>query len=82
MGVRVTESDDSIHVRPHNEQRAINIKTQVYPGFPTDLQQPMTALLCMANGTSTVCETIFEQRFNWTSCAAWARASSWWIVPC
>ena len=64
MGVRVTESDDSIHVRPHNEQRAINIKTQVYPGFPTDLQQPMTALLCMANGTSTVCETIFEQRFK------------------
>ena len=64
MGVRVTENDDSIHVRPQYEQRAVNIKTQVYPGFPTDLQQPMTALLCMANGTSTVCETIFEQRFK------------------
>ena len=64
MGVRVTESDDSIRVRPQGEQRAVNIKTQVYPGFPTDLQQPMTALLCMANGTSTVCETIFEQRFK------------------
>lgn len=64
MGVRVTENDDSIRVRPQGEQRAVNVKTQVYPGFPTDLQQPMTALLCMANGTSTVCETIFEQRFK------------------
>jgi UDP-N-acetylglucosamine 1-carboxyvinyltransferase len=64
MGVRVTENDDSIRVRPQGEQRAVNIKTQVYPGFPTDLQQPMTALLGMAKGTSTVAETIFEQRFK------------------
>jgi len=64
MGVRVTENDDSIRVRPQGEQRAVNIKTRVYPGFPTDLQQPMTALLCMANGVSTVSETIFEQRFK------------------
>ncbi len=64
MGVRVTESDDSIRVRPQGPQRAVNIKTQVYPGFPTDLQQPMTSLLCMADGTSTVSETIFEQRFK------------------
>jgi UDP-N-acetylglucosamine 1-carboxyvinyltransferase len=64
MGVRVSENDDSIRVRPQSEQRAVNIKTQVYPGFPTDLQQPMTALLCMATGTSTICETIFEQRFK------------------
>ena len=64
MGVRVTENDDSIRVRPLGEQRSINIKTQVYPGFPTDLQQPMTALLCMANGTSSIAETIFELRFK------------------
>ncbi len=64
MGVRVTENDDSIRVRPQGVQRAVNVKTQVYPGFPTDLQQPMTALLCMANGVSTVCETIFDQRFK------------------
>ncbi len=64
MGIRVTENDDSIRVRPQGEQRAVNIKTRVYPGFPTDLQQPMTSLLCMATGTSTVCETIFEQRFK------------------
>ena len=65
MGLSVTENDDSIRVRPRGDQRAVNIKTQVYPGFPTDLQQPMTALLCMAKGTSTVCETIFEQRFKY-----------------
>lgn len=64
MGVRVTENDDSLRVRPQAEQRAVNVKTQVYPGFPTDLQQPMTSLLCMTNGTSTVSETIFEQRFK------------------
>ena len=63
MGVRVTDSDDSIRVRPQGVQRAVNVKTQVYPGFPTDLQQPMTSLLCMANGVSTVSETIFERRF-------------------
>ena len=65
MGVCVTENDDSIRVRPRGEQRAVNIKTQVYPGFPTDLQQPMCALLARANGTSTVCETIFENRFKY-----------------
>ena len=64
MGVRVTENDDSIRVRPQGVQRAVNVKTRVYPGFPTDLQQPMTALLCMAQGVSTVCETVFEQRFK------------------
>ena len=64
MGIKVTENDDSIRIQPQTVQRAVNVKTQVYPGFPTDLQQPMTALLCMANGTSTVSETIFDQRFK------------------
>ena len=44
MGVRVTENDDSIRVRPQGEQRAVNVKTQVYPGFPTDLQAIFMAL--------------------------------------
>lgn len=64
MGIDVGDSEDMIRVRAHDQHRAINIKTQVYPGFPTDLQQPITALLCMANGQSTVYETIFEQRFK------------------
>ncbi|MBQ9308127.1 MAG: UDP-N-acetylglucosamine 1-carboxyvinyltransferase [Clostridia bacterium] len=64
MGVRVTDLDDAIRVRFQNAYRAVNVKTQVYPGFPTDLQQPMCALLTTAHGTSIVQETIFEQRFR------------------
>ena len=65
MGVRVTDSDDSIRVRSVGVQhRSVNIKTQVYPGFPTDLQQPMSALLTTAKGESTVQETIYENRLR------------------
>ena len=64
MGVHVNEADDRIRVRADGKLRPINIKTQVYPGFPTDLQQPMSALLCTATGTSTVVENIFESRFR------------------
>ena len=64
MGVRVTDSDDAIRVRSNGVHRAVNIKTQVYPGFPTDLQQPMSALLTTAKGTSIVEETIYESRLK------------------
>ena len=64
MGVSVTDMDDAIRVRPIGPHRAVNIKTQEYPGFPTDLQQPMSALLCKAQGNSMVTETIFESRFK------------------
>ena len=64
MGVSVSESDDAIRVRTARGHRAVNIKTQEYPGFPTDLQQPMSALLTRANGDSVVIETIFESRFK------------------
>ncbi len=64
MGVSVTESDDAIRVRTVGAHRAINVKTQEYPGFPTDLQQPLSAMLTMAKGTSIVNETIFENRFK------------------
>ena len=64
MGVKVTDQDDAIRVHVVGPRRAINVKTQVYPGFPTDLQQPMSALLTTARGTSIVTETIFEQRFR------------------
>ena len=64
MGVRVADSDDAIRVKSLGGHRAVNFKTQVYPGFPTDLQQPMSALLTTARGTSIVTETIFEQRFK------------------
>lgn len=64
MGVNVTSEDDWIRVRSNRVFRAVNVKTQGYPGFPTDLQQPLSALLTIANGTSIVTETIFENRFR------------------
>ncbi len=66
MGAHVQDQDDAIRVQHKSalRYRAVNIKTQVYPGFPTDLQQPISALLTVANGTSVIQETIFEQRFR------------------
>ena len=67
-GVTVTEGDDGrdffIRVSADKRPRAVNIKTAVYPGFPTDLQQPMMALLATAEGNSFIMENIFENRFN------------------
>lgn len=65
MGIYVHDDDDIIHVRSDGLMRAINVKTQAYPGFPTDLQQPLTAMLTIANGTSVVTENIFESRFRY-----------------
>ena len=56
--------DDAIRVRTVRPHRAVNIRTQEYPGFPTDLQQPMSAMLTKANGDSVVIETIFETRLK------------------
>ena len=67
-GARVIDGDDGrdfyIRVLMEDRPRCINVKTLPYPGFPTDLQQPMMAYLCAANGVSTINETIFENRFN------------------
>ncbi len=65
MGVHISEDDDRIRVRANGKLRAVSVKTQAYPGFPTDLQQPMTALLSIASGTSVVNERIFESRFRY-----------------
>jgi len=67
-GVTVSEGDDGrdffIRVSADKRPRAVNIKTMPYPGFPTDLQQPMMALLATAEGNSFIMENIFENRFN------------------
>ena len=76
MGVHVTSEDDRIHVRSNQSFRAVNVKTQGYPGFPTDLQQPLSALLTVARGTSIVSETIFESRFKFLDELAKMGASS------
>lgn len=64
MGIKVEEGEDSVRVSCEKRTRGINIKTLPYPGFPTDLQQPMTALLAISNGKSMVNESIFEARFK------------------
>ena len=67
-GAAVSEGDDGrdffIRVSADKRPRAVNIKTLPYPGFPTDLQQPMMALLATAEGNSFIMENIFENRFN------------------
>ena len=64
MGISVEEGDDYIRVKYEGRPHAVNVKTLPYPGFPTDLQQPMTVLLSTANGTSFIEENIFEARFK------------------
>ena len=64
MGVELETGTDYVTIlNSSNPIKATNIKTAVYPGFPTDLQQPITVLLTQASGTSKVTETIFENRF-------------------
>ncbi len=51
-----------IHFKGTSDPRAVSFKTMPYPGFPTDLQAPMMAALCLASGTSVIHETVFENR--------------------
>lgn len=62
MGVRMTVSEDSIYVEPQTSLKAVSLKTAPYPGFATDLQQPLTPLLLKAEGQATIKDTIYEQR--------------------
>ena len=59
MGCSVEEYDDAVKVKSGEFIRCANIKTLPYPGFPTDMQPQMAAVLSMANGVSTVTESIF-----------------------
>lgn len=63
MGVDLEIGEDYFLINKVNNYKPVNIKTQVFPGFPTDLQQPMTTLLTTCNGVSTMEETIYENRF-------------------
>ena len=64
MGVHMTVSEDSIFVEEQKDLKAVNIKTAPYPGFATDLQQPITPLLLKAEGRGTLIDTIYEKRVN------------------
>jgi len=62
MGAIVEEGDDSIRVTVDKKLKGVNIKTTPYPGFPTDVQQPMSALLSTVHGRSLITESIWENR--------------------
>jgi UDP-N-acetylglucosamine 1-carboxyvinyltransferase len=64
MGAEVIEQDDSVTVKSNGIVKGVNIKTLPYPGFPTDVQQPMSTILCVANGRSIINESIWESRFK------------------
>lgn len=64
MGVKLEMGSDYVILNSSDNLKAISLKTQGYPGFPTDLQQPITTLLTQCNGTSKLEETIYENRFQ------------------
>lgn len=65
MGVEIEEFDDAIRVNASKRLGHTHIKTLPYPGFPTDMQAQMTAVLALSHGTSIVTESIFENRFKY-----------------
>lgn len=64
MGVEVLENGDSVTVSSNKNLKGVNVKTLPYPGFPTDVQQPMSTLLCISEGRSLINESIWESRFK------------------
>jgi UDP-N-acetylglucosamine 1-carboxyvinyltransferase len=67
MGCRIESGDDWIRVEAGRALNAVNVKTMTYPGFPTDLQPQMTALLSVASGMSIVTESVFDSRFQYVN---------------
>ena len=61
MGVRMTVEEDAIFVEEQGDLKPVDIKTSPYPGFATDLQQPMTPLLLKASGRGKIIDTIYEK---------------------
>lgn len=65
IGANVDEYDDSVRVYTNDRLTNTHVKTLPYPGFPTDMQPQITALLALSQGTSVVTESIFENRFKY-----------------
>lgn len=63
MGVWINEDNDRVIVRRQGELTGVDITTQPFPGFPTDMQAQLMTLMCLANGAGTIEEKIFENRF-------------------
>ena len=67
MGVEIDEYPDSVVVRRNGKLLRANIKTQPYPGFPTDMQPQISTVLCLAEGTSVVTEGVWDNRYKYIS---------------
>ncbi len=65
MGVDVEEQDDAVLVRRTGPISRVNVKTMPYPGFPTDMQPQIAAVLCLAQGTSVLTEGVWENRYRY-----------------
>ncbi len=65
MGVEVEERDDAVLVRSSGRLQRTNVKTQPYPGFPTDMQPQFAAALCIAEGTSVITEGVWDNRYKY-----------------
>ena len=65
MECEVTEYDDAVRVRAVGKLQGTHVKTMPYPGFPTDMQPQMGVALALCEGTSTITESIFENRFKY-----------------
>ena len=63
MGVEITQLDEGIRVTAKHPLKAVDFKTMPHPGFPTDMQSQMTALMLTATGVGVLTETVFENRF-------------------
>jgi len=63
MGADIETTDTSIRAKANGRLKAADFSTQPFPGFPTDLQAQMMALMCVAEGTSVIRELVFENRF-------------------
>ena len=67
MGVTVEEYPESVLVRSTGELRRANVKTQPYPGFPTDMQPQLSTALALAKGTSVVTEGVWDNRYKYVN---------------
>ena len=67
MGVEVEEDGDSLIVCRHGPLQRTNVKTMPYPGFPTDMQPQIAAVLCLAEGTSVLTEGVWDNRYRYTN---------------
>jgi len=67
MGVEIDEYPDSVVVRRNGKLLRANVKTQPYPGFPTDMQPQISTVLCLAEGTSVVTEGVWDNRYKYIS---------------